>query len=159
MDGFNQVTLIGSVGNDAEVKFLKETSQVAKFSVATNRSYKDKDGNKKTQTEWHNVEVWNEKAKFAGNYVKKGSLVLIVGELRYEKFEDKDGKPQIRAKVQADKIQLLPKGAGAAAGAAAASNGAAAGADSASAKQQAEEYASTTSTEFVGSSADDDLPF
>lgn len=158
MDGFNQVTLIGSVGNDAEVKFLKETSQVAKFSVATNRSYKDKDGNKKTQTEWHNVEVWNETAKFAGNYVKKGTLILVVGELRYEKFEDKDGKPQTRAKIHATKIQLLPKGAGSNQNGASTGASASAG-DSAAAKQQAEEYASTTSAEFVGSSADDDLPF
>jgi len=71
MDGLNQVTLIGSVGKDAEVKFIGENSQVAKFSLATNRSYKDKAGVKQTQTEWHNIEVWAETAKFAGQYVKK----------------------------------------------------------------------------------------
>ena len=104
------------------------------------------------------VEVWNETAKFAGNYVKKGTLILVVGELRYEKFEDKDGKPQTRAKIHATKIQLLPKGAGSNQNGASTGASASAG-DSAAAKQQAEEYASTTSAEFVGSSADDDLPF
>ena len=71
MDGLNQVTLVGSVGKDAAVTMIGENSQVAKFGLATNRSYKDKNGDKQTQTEWHNIEVWGDTAKFAGNYVKK----------------------------------------------------------------------------------------
>jgi single-strand DNA-binding protein len=157
MDGVNKVTLIGSVGKDAEVKFIKEGSQVAKFSVATNRSYKDKTGTKKTETDWHNVEVWQDTAAFAGQYVKKGSLVYIEGEIRYEKFDDKEGRPQQRTKIVANKIQLLPKG----------NNGAAAGSEkeTKAAAKQTEEYAASavsptvTSTEFAHSSQDDDLPF
>jgi single-strand DNA-binding protein len=151
MDGLNQVTLIGSVGKDAEVKVFGENSQVAKFSVATNRSYKDKNGVKQTQTEWHNIEVWAETAKFAGTYVKKGNLVLVLGEIRYEKFDDKDGKPQQRTKIVANKIQLFPKG-----GATGSEKG-----EVNTATKQTEEYATQTSQEFVGSSSnvDDDLPF
>lgn len=153
MDGLNEVTLIGSVGKDAEVKFIGENSQVAKFSVATNRSYKDKNGEKQTQTEWHNVEVWAETAKFAGQYVKKGGLVLIKGELRYEKFDDKDGKPQQRTKIVANKIQLFPKAGGSSSNAGGAPN-------ANEAKAQTEEYAQT-SAEFAGSAStdNDDLPF
>ena len=152
MDGLNQVTLIGSVGKDAEVTFIKESSKVAKFSLATNRSYKDKDGNKQTKTEWHNIEVWNEKANFAGNFVKKGQLVCIVGEIRYEKFEDKEGRAQQRTKIVAETIQLFPKGGNG-------STTPAAGAEKPDAVKQTEEYAKQNSTEFVGNTVDDDLPF
>lgn len=153
MDGLNQVTLIGSVGKDAEVKFIGENSQVAKFSLATNRSYKDKTGEKKTQTEWHNIEVWGDTAKFAGQYVKKGGLVLILGEIRYEKFEDKEGKQQQRTKIVANKIQLFPKG-----GNGTQANGSAK--TEATAQQQTEEYAAANSVTSESFSSDsDDLPF
>ncbi len=158
MDGLNQVTLIGSVGKDAEVKFVGEKSQVAKFSLATNRSYKTASGEKKTDTEWHNIEVWAETAKFAGQYVKKGGLVLVVGEIRYEKFDDKEGKTQYRTKIVAQRIQLLPKGSGAATTTTATANGEATNA----AAKQTEEYATantTVSSESFAGGADDDLPF
>lgn len=151
MDGLNQVTLIGSVGKDAETKFIGENSQVAKFSLATNRSYKDKTGAKQTQTEWHNIEVWNETAKFAGQYVKKGQLVLILGEIRYEKFDDKEGKSQQRTKIVANKIQLLPKGE---------NKGSSTEKDASAAAKETEEYATAngvSSTTF--NSPDEDLPF
>lgn len=148
MDGLNQVTLIGSVGKDAEVKFFGETSQKASFSLATNKSFKDKNGVKQSETQWHNIELWNEKAKFAGQYVKKGQLVMIIGEIQYDKFEDKEGKTQYRTKIVASKIQLFPKGDNKNS----ASNG-----DASTAKQQAEEYA--TANESFSNSQDDDLPF
>jgi single-strand DNA-binding protein len=153
MDGLNQVTLIGSVGKDAETKFIGENSQVAKFSLATNRSYKDKAGVKQTQTEWHNIEVWAETAKFAGQYVKKGMLVLVLGEIRYEKFDDKEGKPQQRTKIVANKIQLFPKGGANAAGEVKG--------EVADASKQTEEYATAnqTTSESFAQTADDDLPF
>lgn len=153
MDGLNQVTLIGSVGKDAETKFIGEGSQVAKFSVATNRTYKTKSGEKKTDTEWHNIEVWNETAKFAGNFVKKGSLVLVIGEIRYESYPDKEGKTQYRTKIKAERIQLLPKGSGIPS-----ANG---DATTTTAAKQTEEYATANSTtsENFASGADDDLPF
>jgi len=156
MDGLNQVTLIGSAGKDAETKLIGENSQVATFSLATNRSYKDKKGEKKTQTEWHNIEVWAETAKFAGNYVKKGSLVLVQGSIRYDKYEGKDGQPKERAKIVADRIQLFPKGGANSDSGAAKTEGVNAAA------KQAEEYAtsnSVNSNEFVPSNDNEDLPF
>lgn len=157
MDGLNQVTLIGSAGKDAETKLIGENSQVATFSLATNRSYKDKKGEKKTQTEWHNIEVWAETAKFAGNFVKKGSLVLVQGSIRYDKYEGKDGQQKERAKIVADRIQLFPKGGnGSSDSSAAKTEGVNAAA------KQAEEYAtsnSVSSNDFVPSNDNEDLPF
>lgn len=159
MDGVNEVTLIGSVGKDAETKLFGENSQKATFSIATNRSYKDKNGVKQTQTEWHNIEVWGETAKFAGNYVKKGGLVYVKGEIRYEKFDDKEGRPQNRTKIVANKIQLLPKSSGNATVTAEGANNA--NTNIADATKQTENFVNnTTSAEFVGANNDsDDLPF
>lgn len=153
MDGFTQVTLLGSVGKDAETKIIGDNSQKATFSVATNRTYK-KNGEKVTETEWHNIEVWGEVAKFAGTYVKKGSLILVVGDLRYDKYEDKETKKQVvRAKIVANKIQLLPKSSGTTASAESAN------ANVATAAKQTEEFANTVTSESFSSGADDDLPF
>ena len=153
MDGLNQVTLIGSVGKDAETKFVGESSQKANFSLATNRTYK-KNGEKTTETEWHNIEVWAETAKFAGQYVKKGSLALVTGRIKYEKWDDKDGKSHSKTVIIADRIQLLPKGTPTGAPAGTSEKGEA----NAAAKQTEEYAAQTTSAEFANSQ-DDDLPF
>jgi len=156
MDGLNQVTLIGSAGKDAETKLIGENSQVATFSLATNRSYKDKNGEKKTQTEWHHIEVWAETAKFAGNYVKKGSLVLVQGQIRYDKYEGKDGQPKERAKIVADRIQLFPKKDNGTSDSTAKTEGVS------TAAKQAEEYANSNavnSNEFVPSTDNEELPF
>ena len=147
MDGLNQVTLVGSVGKDAETQFIGENSQVAKFGLATNRSYKDKAGEKQTKTEWHNIEVWGESAKFAGQFVKKGQLLLVTGEIRYEKFDDKDGKPQQRTKIVANKIQPFNKGG----------NGEAKS-EIAGAVKETEAYAAEAEPSN-SSSSNDDLPF
>lgn len=161
MDGVNNVTLMGSVGKDAEVKFVKDGSQqVAKFSLATNRSYKDKDGVKQTQTEWHNIELWGEQAKFAGSYVKSGDRWYVEGSLRYEEYIDKEGKKQKFTKIAATRIQLVAKSNKA--------NGEA-GEDKQAvteASKQAEAYANTptagtaaTANSSFSSEAMDDLPF
>ena len=88
----NKVILIGNVGNDPEVKYIKEDVPVAKFSLATSESYKNRDGEKVTNTEWHNIVVWRGLAKVVEKYVKKGSKLFIEGKLTYRKYEDKDGQ-------------------------------------------------------------------
>lgn len=160
MDGVNNVTLLGSVGRDAEVKFVKDGSQqVAKFTLATNRSYKDKDGVKQTQTEWHNIELWGDQAKFAGSYVKTGDRWYVEGSLRYEEYTDKEGKKQKFTKIAATKIMLVSKSNKA--------NGEA-GEDKQAvteASKQAEAYANTPApaaapaNSSFSSEAMDDLPF
>lgn len=156
MEGFNQVTLIGTVGKDAETKIFADDKKVANFSLATNRSYKS--GNeKKNTTEWHNVEVWGEQAVFAGNYIKKGKHLLVQGELRTETYENKEGQKITRYKIAARTLQLLGGGKPAENNSQGANGNA-----TASAAVPAEQAAAQVNS-YVGSEAfadtPDDLPF
>ena len=157
MDGKNQVSLIGSVGKDAETKLVGENRQMATFSVATNSSYKNKAGEKITDTEWHNVVVWGELSKFVGTYIKKGDIVSVEGSLKNEKYVDKEGKTHYNYKVVANQVmQIVSKSRQNAA--------ATSTSEKSAAEKQTEKYATatdvkTTSEVFSGSAADDDLPF
>ena len=101
----NKVILIGNVGNDPEVKYIKEDVPVAKFSLATSESYK-KDGEKVTNTEWHNIVVWRGLAKVVENYVKKGSKLYIEGKLTHRKFEQ-DGQTKYFTEIVCRELQML----------------------------------------------------
>ena len=154
MDGINQVTLVGSVGKDAETKLVGENNQVAKFSLATNRTYKDKTGAKVTETEWHNIETWQNLAKFVGNYIKAGDVVCVLGSIKNETYK-KDDVTHYRTKIVANTVQIVksktPK-----------SGETTTATATSSAAKQTEEYA--TANEVVGSQTfssneGDDLPF
>lgn len=82
----NKVTLIGHLGGDPEVRHLDSGVIVARFSLATNESYKDKDGNWQTMTEWHNIVIWREQAERAEKQLKKGALVYVEGKISYRKY-------------------------------------------------------------------------
>jgi len=82
MSGINKVILVGHVGKDPEVRYLDGGVAVARFSLATSESYKDKSGNKVEQTEWHNITAWRGLAEIIEKYVKKGQLLYIEGKLR-----------------------------------------------------------------------------
>ena len=109
MNSVNKVILLGNAGKDAEVSYLKNDATVARFTVATNESYKDKNGEKQTRTEWHNVEVWGETAKFVGNKLKKGSLVYVEGKIKTEEFENKEGQKVRATKIVAYDVQVQNK--------------------------------------------------
>ena len=80
--------LIGRLGRDPEVKRLENGAAVAKFTMATDESYKDKDGNKVEQTEWHNVVCWRTQAEMAERYLKKGMLIFVEGKLTHREYQD-----------------------------------------------------------------------
>src|SRR5512140_640357 len=87
----NKVILVGNLGKDPEVKFTPQGTAVAKITVATSSSYKDKQsGGWKETTEWHNVVLWQRTAEIAGEYLKKGSKVYIEGRLQTRSWEDKN---------------------------------------------------------------------
>lgn len=109
MNSVNKVILLGNAGKDAEVSYLKNDATVARFTVATNESFKDKNGEKQTRTEWHNVEVWGETAKFVGNNLKKGSLVYVEGKIKTEEFENKEGQKVRATKIVAYDVQIQKK--------------------------------------------------
>jgi len=105
----NSVNLIGAVGNDPEVRTLQGGAKVASFRLATTERYKDRDGNQKEQTEWHNITVWNGKADFVEKYVKKGNNLFISGKLATRQWTDQSGNKRYTTEVVAENIQMLDR--------------------------------------------------
>ena len=86
----NIVTLIGNLGIDPDVKTTEKGKKVVHFTLATNDGYKTSDGQKVNETTWHNITAWNGLAELAGQYLKKGSKVVVEGRLTYRSYEDKN---------------------------------------------------------------------
>ncbi len=105
----NKVVLIGNAGQDPEVRHLDSGVAVANFNLATNESYKDKNGEKVTQTEWHRIVLWRGLAEVAEKYVRKGELLYIEGRLRTRAWDDKDGNKRYTTEVFADNMKMLGK--------------------------------------------------
>lgn len=105
----NKVTLIGNLGRDVEMRRLENGSAVAKFSVATNESYKDKNNEWQTQTEWHDVICWRALAERAESQLSKGKLVYIDGKLTHRKYQDKEGNDRYKTEVVANTFRLLER--------------------------------------------------
>src|ERR1700745_224237 len=109
MRGVNRVMLIGNLGKDPDVQFLEGNIAVAKFSLATTESYKDKNGKLMSQTEWHTVVLWRGLAELAQKYLHKGSLVYIEGRLKTRSWEDKDHNKKFATEVVGDNLIMLDK--------------------------------------------------
>jgi single-strand DNA-binding protein len=107
----NKVFLIGRLTKDPEMKNLPSGKSLCQISIATDRFYTDKDGNKKQETEFHNVILFGRLAEIASQYLKKGSLVFIEGRLRTRNWEDESGNKKLRTEIIAERIQLGPKAA------------------------------------------------
>lgn len=105
----NKVILIGNLGRDPEVRYLEGNVAVAKFSVATNESYKDKKGDWQTATEWHDVVAWRTLAERAEKQLKKGSQVFVEGKLTHRKYQDKDGIERYVTEVVANSFRVLDR--------------------------------------------------
>ncbi len=109
----NKVILIGNLGKDPEVKYTPNGTAVAKFSLATNERYKDKEGNWQDRTEWHNITAWQRTAEIAGEYLKKGRTVYIEGRLRTDSWEDKNThEKKYRTEIVVENLVLLGGGRG-----------------------------------------------
>jgi single-strand DNA-binding protein len=104
----NKVILIGNLGKDPEVKFTPSGMPVAKFSLATNERYKDKDGQWQDRTEWHNIVAFQRLAEIVGEYLKKGGKCYIEGSLRTSSWDDKEsGQKKYRTEIIANDLVLL----------------------------------------------------
>lgn len=104
----NKVILVGNVGKDPEVKYLDNNKVVAKLTLATNESYRDRSGQTVDQTEWHNIEMWDDLAKLAEKYVKKGKLLYIEGKIRTNKWTDRDTNQERQSKfIRATTMNFL----------------------------------------------------
>lgn len=109
MAGVNRVILVGNLGKDPELKRLESGTAVTKFSLATSDSYKDKEGNRIDQTEWHNIVLWRGLAEVAEKYLKKGNQVYIEGKIKSRSWEDKEGNKRYTTEIIGDNMTMLGK--------------------------------------------------
>lgn len=96
MRGINKVILVGHLGKDPEVNHLEGGIAVAKFTLATTEVYNDKNGERKEQTEWHNIVCWRKLAEVAEKYLKKGSAIYLEGKIKSNNYTDKDNIKRYR---------------------------------------------------------------
>jgi single-strand DNA-binding protein len=152
----NKVILIGNLGKDPEVKFTPSGTPVAKFSLATNERFKDKEGQWQDRTEWHNITAWARTAEIAGEYLKKGSKVYIEGSLRTHSWDDKqtNQKKYMTEIIVNDLVLLGGRGEGAGDPAGQARGAAAAGGNNFDQRAPEPEPAAASSP-----ISDEDIPF
>ncbi len=105
----NRVMFIGRLGKDPEIRRLENGAAVAKFSLATDESYKDKEGNPVQQTEWHNIIAWRNQAELAEKYLKKGMLIYVEGKLTHREYTDKDNQKRYFTEVVANTFRMLER--------------------------------------------------
>lgn len=103
----NKVILIGNLGADPEVRYTQSGTAVATLSVATNRKWKDRDGNVQDEVEWHRVIVWAQSAEYCSNYLNKGNKVYIEGRLQTRKWKDQGGVDRYTTEIIAQQINNL----------------------------------------------------
>ena len=121
----NKVILVGRLGKDPEIRSTPSGTSVARFSMATDEKFTDKNGEKQERTEWHNIVAWGKLAEICGQYLKKGKLVYIDGSIRTDSWDDKEsGQKKYRTEIVANTMKMLDRkgdeggGTGAYAGAA-----------------------------------------
>jgi len=105
----NKVILIGNVGGDPDVKYFNEGVAVARFSLATTEVYNNKNGERVSQTEWHNIVLWRNLAQVAEKYVKKGMTLYIEGRLRTRSWDDQNGAKRYTTEIYGDSMQMLSR--------------------------------------------------
>ena len=108
----NKVMLIGNVGRDPEVRYLDGNSgnaKVATFTLATTERYRDRNGETRENTEWHNIVAWRNNADVAERFVKKGTQLFIEGRIRTRSWDDQNGNKRYTTEIIADNLQLLGK--------------------------------------------------
>ncbi|MXW77884.1 MAG: single-stranded DNA-binding protein, partial [Gemmatimonadetes bacterium] len=97
--GVNKVILIGNLGSDPEVKYTPDGVPVANFSLATNESWNDKDGQRQERTEWHRLVLWRRQAEVAQQYLKKGAKIYVEGKLQTRSWDDQSGQKRYMTEV------------------------------------------------------------
>ena len=107
MASVNKAILIGHVGRDPEVTHMQNGDAVAKFSIATTDTWKDKSGQRHENTVWHNIVIFRKLGEIAGEYLKKGSLVYLEGRIQNRKWQDKDGNDRYTTEVVCDEMKML----------------------------------------------------
>lgn len=105
----NKVQLIGNLGNDPEIVTLESGKKLAKFSMATNDTYKNNKGEKITETQWHNVIAWGKTADIIESYLTKGKEVAVEGKLNTRSYEDKEGAKRYITEIVCQELLMMGK--------------------------------------------------
>ena len=105
----NKVQLIGNLGKDPEIVLLENGGKLAKFSLATNESYKNNKGERITDTQWHNVVAWGKLAEIVENYLSKGKEVAVEGKLTHRSYETQSGEKRYITEVRCNELMMLGK--------------------------------------------------
>jgi single-strand DNA-binding protein len=103
----NKAMLIGRLGKDPEVRYTKSGDAVASFTMATDETYKDRQGAKQERTEWHSINAWGKLADFVQNYLKKGRLVYVEGRIQTRDWTDKENVKHYKTEIRADTIRFV----------------------------------------------------
>ena len=160
----NKVMLIGNLGRDPEVRSTPSGQAVASFTLATTRRWRDKNGQKQEQTEWHNIVVWGKQAEIAGQYLTKGKQVYIEGRLQTRSWDDRQtGEKKYRTEIVCDTFQMLGQRGGDFEGGQGGGRGEYGGASSSSSYSSPSSAAAGASYDEGdyggGGPEDDDIPF
>jgi single-strand DNA-binding protein len=104
----NKVTLIGRLGRDPELKYTASGTAYCRFSIATDDSWTDKSsGERQERTEWHNIVAWDRLAEICGQYLTKGKMIYLEGQIQSRKYEDKDGNQRMAFDIRARDMVML----------------------------------------------------
>ena len=106
----NKALVMGNLTRDPELKGLPSGSTVCNFSIATNRTWKDKEGNKQEEPEFHNIVVYGKQADSCGQYLKKGQEALVEGRIQTRSWEGEDGKKNYRTEIVGESVTFGRKG-------------------------------------------------
>lgn len=110
MGSVNKAILIGNLGKDAELRYTSGGTPVASCRIATTERFNDREGNKKEDTQWHNIVIWGKTAEAIHTYLVKGKQIYIEGKLQTRKWQNKEGVDQYTTEVRADRVVLLGGG-------------------------------------------------
>lgn len=105
----NKVQLIGNLGNNPEIKNTETGKKLARFSVATNETYRNAKGDKITETQWHNLIAWGKVADLVEKFLTKGSEIAVEGKLLYRNYNDKDGNKKYVTEIQVNELLMLSR--------------------------------------------------
>ncbi len=158
----NKVILVGRLGRDPETRYTGSGQAVANFSLATDETYKDRNGERQKRTEWHKIVVWGKQAEIAQQYLKKGSLIFIEGRIQSREWQDKEGQKRTSFEIVANNFRMLGGRAevAAAAGGGEMGGGASRGADDLEQAAPAEESSGGGGGQTGGPEiSDEDIPF
>jgi len=105
----NSVTLVGFVGNNPEVRSTRSDNSITSLSLATSRSYRDGEGNRQSDTEWHRITCFNGVGKAVAEHVKKGALIMVSGRIHYTRWTDQAGTDRFGCEIIAEQVDFLAK--------------------------------------------------